>query len=181
MVEPPTSRLAQAFFAFRLRGYVRLMRGLLKPCRPVPAEQEPAPSAAALADAGRRIATGGASVRAGRNAFADQGCDRCHSIAAIDADGRLGPRLDRVDEDADDIVESIVQPGEDTADGYSAELMPTDYGERMASREIRALAAFIAAAAGAAEDLDDRSGKGGEGSGHGGEDPSRGRERNDER
>jgi mono/diheme cytochrome c family protein len=56
-------------------------------------------------------------VRRGRELFADQGCDRCHSIAAIGAGGKLGPRLDTLDADLDDNLESIAEPRHDIADG----------------------------------------------------------------
>ena len=143
------------------------------------AEREPPPPDAELADARQRVAVSGAQVRAGRAIFADEGCDRCHAIAAIDARGRLGPRLDTLDEDADEIVESIVEPREDTVDDYPAELMPTDYAERLAGSELRALAAFIATASGTADEADEDSGKGGEGSGRDGG-SGRGRGRGDD-
>jgi hypothetical protein len=57
------------------------------------AEGEPPPSAAQVA-ATQRIAAGAAAVHRGQALFADQGCDRCHSIAAIGANGKVGPRLD---------------------------------------------------------------------------------------
>jgi len=134
-----------------------------------PAEREPTPTQAQTAAAAQRIAALGPQ---GRRLFADEGCDRCHSIAAIDADGKLGPRLDILDEDAEDIAESIVDPRDDTADGYPERLMPTDYGQRMNDAEVRALAAFVTAASGgeAEEDDDSRRGRGrGRGRGHGGE------------
>lgn len=136
-----------------------------------PAEREPAPSPAAVQAARQRIA---ALAPQGRRLFEDEGCDRCHSIAAVGAEGKLGPRLDTLDEKAEDIVDSIVDPRDDTADGYPEKLMPTDYGERMTDAEIRALAAFVAAASnGEAEDSGGDSGRGrgrGRGRGGGGED-----------
>jgi len=138
-----------------------------------PATRERAPSAARVAAAERRIAAGAASVRAGRRAFEDEGCDRCHSIAAIGAGDKLGPRLDKLDDDLDDIAESIGEPRDDIVDGYAEELMPTDYERRLGAAKVRALAAFIATAAGTEEDEgrdDDRRGRGGRGRsrGHGG-------------
>jgi mono/diheme cytochrome c family protein len=112
------------------------------------AEREPAPSQAAVRAAAQRIAGGGATVARGRRLFADQGCDRCHAIAAVGAGGMLGPRLDTLDEDADDIAESIVQPRDETVDGYPEKLMPTDFAARMSDDDIAALAAFVAAASG---------------------------------
>ncbi len=136
-----------------------------------PAEREPAPSAAQLAAARERIAAGGAEVRRGRALFADEGCDRCHSIAAIGAEGKLGPRLDTLDEDLDDNLESIAEPREDIADGYPEKLMPAIFDDRLDDADLQALAAFVTTASGGeAEGEDDNSGKGrGRGRGRSGE------------
>jgi len=131
-----------------------------------PAEREPAPTRAQVAAAAQRIRALGPQ---GRRLFADEGCDRCHSIAAIDAAGKLGPRLDILDEDAEDIAESIVDPREHTADGYPERLMPTDYAQRMSDAEIRALADFVTAASGGEADEDDDDSRRGRGRGGGGE------------
>lgn len=125
-----------------------------------PAQRQSAPTAAQVAAAEQRIAAGGATIRAGRQAFTEDGCDRCHSIAASGADGQLGPRLDALDEDADDIAESITDPRDDIADGFPKELMPTDYAQELGTQRIRALAAFIAAASGEEDEDDEQSGKG---------------------
>ncbi|MGI9100357.1 MAG: c-type cytochrome [Solirubrobacteraceae bacterium] len=117
-----------------------------------PAEREPAPGAAAVAASRQRIAAGGESVRRGRDLFTEQGCDRCHAIAAIGADGRLGPRLDTIDDDLDDNLESITEPREHITDGYPRRLMPSDFGERLDDPELRALAAFVTAASGGEDD-----------------------------
>ncbi len=135
-----------------------------------PAEREAAPTQAAVQAARQRIAAGGAVPARGGQLFADQGCDRCHAIAAVGAGGRLGPRLDRLDEDAEDIAESIADPRDKTVDGYPEKLMPTDYARRMDDEAIQALAAFVAAASGG-EAGDDRRGRGhGRGHGRGGRD-----------
>ncbi len=137
-----------------------------------PAEREAAPAEAAVQAARQRIAAGGAMTARGRQLFADEGCDRCHAIAAVGAGGRLGPRLDRLDDDADDIAESIADPRDETVDGYPEKLMPTDYARRMDDEEIQALAAFLAAASGGEAD-DGGRGRGrshGRGHGRGGRD-----------
>ncbi|MEA2274345.1 MAG: Cytochrome c [Solirubrobacteraceae bacterium] len=136
------------------------------------AEREPAPSQAAVRAAKQRIAGGGATVARGRKLFADEGCDRCHAIAAVAADGALGPRLDTLDEDPGDIAESIVQPRKEIVDGYPGKLMPTDFAARMSDDDIAALAAFVAAASGgeAAGGGDDGRGRRrGRGRGRGGD------------
>jgi len=142
-----------------------------------PAERQAAPTAAAVAAATGRIAAGGAATARGRRLFEDEGCDRCHAIAATGAPGRLGPRLDVIDDDADDIAESIVEPREDIVDGFPEKLMPDDFGSRLSDVQVADLAAFVAAAAGsddaAADGEDENSGKG-RGPGRGG-DSGRGR------
>jgi mono/diheme cytochrome c family protein len=117
------------------------------------------------AAARQRIAAGGAATARGRALFAAEGCDRCHSIAATGAEGKLGPRLDAIDEDAEKIAEAIVDPREETAGGFPATLMPADFGDRLSDAQVADLAAFVAAASG------------GEGGGESGKDGGRGRGR----
>jgi len=133
-----------------------------------PAERERAPSAAQVAAARARVAAGGTEVRRGRALFADEGCDRCHAIAAIGAGGMLGPRLDRIDEDVDDNIESIAEPREDTADGYPERLMPTIFDERLDDAQLRALAVLVTTASGGEDEGDEgEDGAGGENRGRG--------------
>jgi hypothetical protein len=81
----------------------------------------------------------------------------------------LGPRLDTLDEDADDIAESIAQPRKETVDGYPEKLMPTDFAARMGDDDIAALAAFVAVASGG-EESGGANGRGrGRGRGRGGD------------
>ncbi len=141
-----------------------------------PAERQPAPPADAVAAAKQRIAAGGAAAARGRARFADEGCDRCHSIAATGAAGKLGPRLDAIDDDADDIAEAIVEPREDTVDGFPEKLMPGDYGQALSDRQIADLAAFVAAAAGSEAEGEATAGEPGEEAGENG-DRGRGRGR----
>ena len=131
-----------------------------------PAERERAPDAArvrAARSASRPVA--GAPPR--ERLFAEQGCDRCHSIAAIAAEGKLGPRLDTIDEDLDDHLESIEDPRDDVADGYPERLMPADFGERLDADELLALALFVTAASGGDDGVEDEDGDGGGGRGRG--------------
>ena len=133
-----------------------------------PAERQAAPAAGAVAAAKQRITGGGPAAARGRALFAEEGCDACHAIAATGAGGKLGPRLDAIDDDADDIAEAIVEPREDIVDGFPEKLMPDDYGRRLSSRELADLAAFVAAAAGSEEaEGDETAGEAGEDSGGG--------------
>lgn len=132
------------------------------------AEREPVPGSAEVAAAEQRIIAGGATTERGRALFEQQGCDACHSIAATGAGGKLGPRLDALDDDADDIAEAIAEPREDGVDGFPENLMPADYARRMSDADVRALAAFVAAASGSDEDSGRGRGRGrDDGSGRG--------------
>jgi mono/diheme cytochrome c family protein len=136
-----------------------------------PAQRAPAPSAAKVAAAKKRIAAGGATVRRGRELFTAQGCNRCHSIAATGAHGKLAPRLDTVDASVDDNLESIVDPRHDITEGFPANLMPTDFGNRLGDPDVQALAAFVTAASGGKSEGGGGGGKGrgrGRGRGRGG-------------
>jgi mono/diheme cytochrome c family protein len=122
-----------------------------------PAERERPPSAAQAAAAKQRIARGDAGVRRGKALFIEEGCDRCHALAAIGASGALGPRLDMLDEDLDDNLQSIAEPREDTADGYPEKLMP-DFGKLLDDADIQALAAFVTTASRGEDEGDDDEG-----------------------
>ncbi|MGI8660974.1 MAG: c-type cytochrome [Thermoleophilaceae bacterium] len=113
-----------------------------------PPGKETAPIGRALAASKMRIAQGGRKVRRGRKAFEAEGCDACHSVAAIGAGGRLGPRMDRQTDPAANIVENIEHPRVDIRPGFPAKLMPTDFVQRMGKKEIRRVAAFVKAASG---------------------------------
>jgi len=145
-----------------------------------PAERDAAPPASAIAAAKQRIAAGGAAAARGRALFEDEGCDSCHSIAATGAEGKLGPRLDAIDDDAGDVAEAIVEPREDIVDGFPEKLMPDDYAQRLSDGEINQIAAFVATASGDEAERDERDeaeGSGGDsGRGRGrGESSGRGR------
>lgn len=129
-----------------------------------PAEHRAVPTAAAVAAAKQRIAAGGAATARGGALFEDEGCDRCHAIAATGADGKLGPRLDAIEKDAEEIAQAIVDPRDETSEGFPAKLMPTDFGERMSDAQVADLAAFVAAASGGEQGGE---GKGGADSGKG--------------
>jgi len=143
-----------------------------------PAERQAAPAPQAVAAAQGRIERAGAAATRGRALFEDEGCGRCHSIAASGADGKLGPRLDTLDDDGDDIAEAIVEPRDDTADGFPEKLMPDDYAERLSDREVADLVAFVGAASGTEAEGEEsgESGESGRGRGRGrGDSSGRGR------
>jgi mono/diheme cytochrome c family protein len=95
---------------------------------------------------------GTAQAKDGELLFSSHGCGDCHTLAAGDYKGRLGPRLDvqAQGDPAKAVLGSIVTPPTDDP-GYEAHLMPENYGSRLSSHDLGALAAFIHAAASAAK------------------------------
>jgi cytochrome c551/c552 len=82
---------------------------------------------------------------AGRAVFEGQGCGSCHTFAPGGATGTVGPNLDEVlaGKDAAFINESIVDPNAEVASGYSAGVMPQNYGEQLSQQQLDDLVAFL--------------------------------------
>jgi cytochrome c551/c552 len=94
--------------------------------------------------------TGGGDANAGKAVFASAGCASCHTLSAAGATGQVGPDLDTaIKSDAgstplpDFIKESIVDPDKVIAHGYSAGIMPTNFGSTLSSSDIDNLVALI--------------------------------------
>ena len=115
------------------------------------------PQALSISAAGRAreirvVAAAGPEVHLGESLFDSHGCDDCHTMAAGNYSGRLGPRLD-VQSQGDSIsavLGNIRNPPDDDK-GYEKGLMPENFGTRLSSRDLRALAVYINAAATAAK------------------------------
>lgn len=117
-----------------------------------PKSEEPAPTGAALKASASRIAAGGKQVQEGRKEFESEGCASCHAIAADGRKGVLGPRMDTYTDPAADVLKNITMPRSDIAQGYEANLMPTNYAKKMSKAELSAVVAYIQAASGKAKD-----------------------------
>jgi mono/diheme cytochrome c family protein len=83
---------------------------------------------------GDRSAPAGDPV-AGKQLFAESGCDGCHTFKAADSKGTQGPDLDAVSPTPGKVVRQLEHPGG---------LMPS-YASRLSSDEKRNLAAFVGA------------------------------------
>jgi mono/diheme cytochrome c family protein len=101
----------------------------------------------------------------GATVFVEAGCGSCHSLADLgnEAVGEVGPNLDveLVDEDADFIRTSIVDPGDEIADGFSDGIMPGDYEEILDPEELDALVTYLDEAAGNKESVTQGAGSSG--------------------
>lgn len=88
---------------------------------------------------------GEASRGMGRQVFEDNKCAGCHTLEAADADGSVGPNLDDAlrGKDAQFVEESIVNPDAFVEEGFSADLMPENYGDDLSREELDALVAFL--------------------------------------
>jgi mono/diheme cytochrome c family protein len=91
-------------------------------------------------------ATGGP----GGQVFANNGCGSCHTFAAANASGTIGPNLDEVlagQSDAD-VEESIVDPEAKIASGFSGGVMPANYGDTVTPQDLTLLIEFLIESAG---------------------------------
>jgi mono/diheme cytochrome c family protein len=84
-------------------------------------------------------------VRDGQAVWTEQGCGSCHTLAAANATGTLGPDLEQNlrGMPASYIKESIVAPSKVAAAGYGTGMMPEDYGARIAPGDLDRLVQFL--------------------------------------
>jgi mono/diheme cytochrome c family protein len=95
-------------------------------------------------------ATPAATVEHARDGLAvwvAQGCGSCHTFAAANAHGDIGPDLGSslTGAPASYIRESIVAPSAHAAPGYTTGMMPEDYASRIAPSELDRLVSFLQA------------------------------------
>jgi mono/diheme cytochrome c family protein len=99
----------------------------------------------------------------GAQVFANNGCGGCHTLAAANAGGTVGPDLDEVlsGQSAAMIEESIVDPNKTIARGYPANLMPANLGGTLSPEEIEDLVQYLVEETGGKAAPKGKSGKGG--------------------
>ena len=85
----------------------------------------------------------------GQAVWLAQGCGSCHTLAAVNAHGDIGPDLAATlkGAPASYVRESIVNPNAHAAAGYSTGAMPEDYASRMTPAELDRLVGFLRASA----------------------------------
>ena len=81
----------------------------------------------------------------GKPEVAAIGCGSCHTMKAAGASGTIGPNLDRelTADPASATRESIVDPNKEIVPGYSANVMPTNYGTALTKPELAALVNYV--------------------------------------
>jgi cytochrome c1 len=73
------------------------------------------------------------------------GCCTCHTMKAAGTSGTIGPNLDKelTADPASAARESIVDPNKEIIPGYSANVMPTNYGTALTKPELDALVNYV--------------------------------------
>ena len=82
----------------------------------------------------------------GAQVFASNGCGSCHTFKAANATGTIGPDLNEYlapDDDAAGVEEMIVKPNAEIAEGFSANVMPQNYGQTIPNEELEELVKFL--------------------------------------
>ena len=95
----------------------------------------------------KRLAREGGAVQ-GKELFTQQ-CGSCHVLADAGTAGEVGPDLDEVLQgaDADFIMESIVNPSAEIAEGYQ-DSMPANFGELFTEPQLDGLVEYLLQATG---------------------------------
>jgi cytochrome c oxidase subunit 2 len=96
----------------------------------------------------RRLAREGGAVQ-GQELFTAQ-CGSCHVLADAGTLGEVGPNLDEALQgaDAEFIMESIVDPSAEIAEGYQDGVMPSNYGEMFTEPQLDGLVEYLLEATG---------------------------------
>jgi cytochrome c oxidase subunit II len=96
----------------------------------------------------QRLAREGGAVQ-GAELFAQQ-CGSCHVLADAGTEGEAGPNLDEALQgaDAEFIMESIVNPSAEIAEGYQDGVMPANFGEMFTDPQLEGLVEYLQEATG---------------------------------
>jgi mono/diheme cytochrome c family protein len=81
----------------------------------------------------------------GNSAVGAIGCGSCHTMKAAGTSGTIGPNLDKelASDPPSATRESIVEPNKEIVPGYSANVMPTNYGTALTKQELDALVNYV--------------------------------------
>jgi cytochrome c2 len=86
----------------------------------------------------------------GGQVFANNGCTACHTLAAAQSTGNVGPNLDDVlpGQTTQKIHEDIVDPSAEIAAGFNDGIMPQNYEQTIAAPDLEKLVNFLYSCAG---------------------------------
>ena len=83
-----------------------------------------------------------------RELLTANGCIGCHQLAGTVGGGAVGPSFDGIGSrlSADQIRQSILDPGADVAEGYDqfAGMMPATFGQQLTAAQLEAVVEFLA-------------------------------------
>jgi mono/diheme cytochrome c family protein len=81
----------------------------------------------------------------GAQVFANNGCGGCHTLAAANAGGQVGPNLDEElpGQSAAMVEKSIVDPNAEIVQGFPANVMPANYGQTLSPKELEDLVQYL--------------------------------------
>jgi mono/diheme cytochrome c family protein len=90
-------------------------------------------------------AAASSGARDGLAVWAEQGCGSCHTLAAANAHGLIGPDLGSSlrGVPASYIKDSIVAPSRAAAAGFTVGAMPDDYASRISPDDLDRLVTFL--------------------------------------
>jgi mono/diheme cytochrome c family protein len=104
-------------------------------------------------DQGALATAGLAGATDGRQIFTAAGCGGCHRLADAGGTGSIGPPLDDLAAQAerqakggkpeDYVSESILEPNKVIAPGFSAGVMPQNYGDQLTPEQVKALSDYL--------------------------------------
>jgi cytochrome c551/c552 len=99
---------------------------------------------------GTNPTSSGGDANAGKAVFSSAGCSGCHTLAAAGATGAVGPNLDTaLQGDAGTtplpqfVKDSIINPDAVIAKGFTAGVMPPNFGTTLSATDINNLVALI--------------------------------------
>ncbi|HKB50280.1 MAG TPA: c-type cytochrome [Solirubrobacterales bacterium] len=81
----------------------------------------------------------------GAQVFASNGCGGCHTLAAAESGGTVGPNLDEAlpGQSAAMVKESIADPNAKIVKGYPANVMPQNFAQTLTSKELEDLVQYL--------------------------------------
>jgi mono/diheme cytochrome c family protein len=91
------------------------------------------------------VDTSQADPAAGKEVYASSGCGGCHTYGPAGSNANIGPDLDTAlkGKDTQFVLESIVNPNEEIAEGFQPNIMPSTFGESLSDKQLADLVAFL--------------------------------------